>query len=83
MQALKAHRAVPAASRPGSRRSGRLQARVYASALPEQFTGRQFTVLATSIDATQHLAELMAADLRAGDAFCLKGDAGGGKSTWA
>ncbi|EFN58183.1 hypothetical protein CHLNCDRAFT_142018 [Chlorella variabilis] len=25
----------------------------------------------------------MAADLRAGDAFCLKGDAGGGKSTWA
>jgi hypothetical protein len=70
---------------PGSkapRRCGRLQARVYAISLPEQFTGRQFTLLATGKDATEKLGELMSGDLRAGDAYCLKGDPGAGKSTW-
>ena len=39
-------------------------------------------MLAMSEDATARLASLMASDLRPGDAYCLKGDEGGGKSTF-
>lgn len=64
------------------RRCGRQSAQVNASSLPDQYTGRQFTALATSEQATSFLADVLAGDLRAGDAYCLKGDAGAGKSTW-
>ena len=73
-------RAVPPRSARTAQRGCRLSVR--ASALPDQFIGRQFTVLSTSEEATAHLAAVLAADLRAGDAYCLKGDEGAGKSTF-
>ena len=68
--------------RPGQRSCRHARLNVHASAMPDQYVGRQFTVLSTSEDATAHLAAALAADLRAGDAYCLKGDEGAGKSTF-
>ena len=65
-----------------SSRCRRAAMRVQAAALPDQFTGRQFTVLSTSEDGTAYLASMLAEDMRAGDAYCLKGDQGGGKSAF-
>lgn len=48
----------------------------------DDWAGRQFTVLSTSAEATENLAAWLAAGRQAGDAYCLKGDAGAGKSTF-
>lgn len=79
-QLLAPRRAVLPSARQ-ARRCARL--RVFAmSSVPDQFWGKQFTVLSTSEDATAHLASALATDLRAGDAYCLKGDAGAGKTAF-
>lgn len=54
--------------------------RCWGSASPS--VGKQFSLLSTSEDATGRLAALLAAEMRAGDAYCLKGDQGGGKTTF-
>jgi len=56
--------------------------RCRASALPDQYVGKQFSLLATSEEATGRLAAILAAEMKAGDAFCLKGDEGAGKTTF-
>lgn len=48
----------------------------------DDWAGRQFTLLSTSEGSTAHLAELLAGGRTAGDAYCLKGDAGAGKSAF-
>lgn len=75
--------AVRAAQLPRRSCARRVALVVRASALPEQFTGKQFSLLSTSEDATGRLAALLAAEMRAGDAYCLKGDQGGGKTTFS
>ncbi|KAL4447737.1 hypothetical protein ABPG75_004956 [Micractinium tetrahymenae] len=75
--------AARAAQLPRRSSARRVALVVRASALPEQFTGKQFSLLSTSEDATGRLAGLLAAEMRAGDAFCLKGDQGGGKTTFS
>lgn len=76
-----APRAVLATRKSCARRGAVL--RCSASSLPDQFTGRQFSLLATSLDATERLAAILAADMKAGDAYCLKGDEGAGKTAFS
>jgi hypothetical protein len=54
----------------------------YASSVAPEFTGRQFTLLSTSVDATEKLAAMLAEDMKIGDAYCLKGDEGAGKTAF-
>lgn len=57
--------------------------RCHAQMQQPEFTGKQFTLLSTGEAATAHLATLLATqELRPGDAYCLKGDARAGKSTF-
>lgn len=56
--------------------------RVAALAQIDDWAGRQFTVLSTCPDATEHLAGVLAAERQRGDALCLKGDGGAGKTTF-
>ncbi len=58
----------------------RIHNRCWSIASPS--AGKQFSLLSTSEDATGRLAALLAAEMRAGDAYCLKGDQGGGKTTF-
>lgn len=54
------------------------------AASPGEWKGRQFTMLCAGEGATAHLARIVAREAkRSGDAVCLKGDAGAGKSTFA
>ena len=62
------------------RRRQALRCAAHALADGDQYVGKQFSVLSTSHNATEHLAALLAADMRAGDALCLKGDPGAGKT---
>lgn len=55
---------------------------VSACGLLSLHAGKQFSLLSTSEEATGRLAALLAAEMRAGDAYCLKGDQGGGKTTF-
>lgn len=70
-------------SRAGAARHGdsRRGLTTYAMQQPE-FAGKPFTILSTGEAATAHLASLLAAEMREGDAYCCKGDEGAGKSTF-
>lgn len=85
---MRAAGTAPTARRGGAAGAGtqvrRPRAAVAArAAAPDEWTGRQFTVLSTGEAATAHLAKLLAAELRPGDSLCLKGDQGAGKSAFA
>ena len=83
--------AAPAPGPCRSRRAGsagragqasRSRASLRVSAQVDDWAGRQFTLLSTGPAATEHLAATLAADRRLADAYCLKGDQGGGKTTF-